>query len=268
MTKDDISAWLNGKPMAVFVSAGMQEHRSITVDGSPYAFLPSQIPLTGFSRHDELLEKSQVDPDILLIMPTWRKWLVGPVVGKGNKRERLKDFADTEYCKRWNSLLNSPDLLRLAEKTSKKIVFFPHANIASYIEEGCFSVPDYVVLAQCDGKSSIQNYFARASVMVTDYSSVAFECAYIQRPVIYYQFDEDRVFSGDHIYARGYFDYRRDGFGPVVKDEMVLLSELKKISDRDYLMDSVYQERVNKTFAYFDGKCCERIYEALKERGF
>ena len=51
---------------------------------------------------------------------------------------------------------------------------------------------------------------------MTDYSSVAFNVAYVDAPVVYFQFDRDAVLAGQHIGRAGYFDYERDGFGPVV----------------------------------------------------
>ena len=57
--------------------------------------------------------------------------------------------------------------------------------------------------------------------MITDYSSVAFEMAYLKKAVLYYQFDEEEFFSGKH-WQKGYFDYRKDGFGAVCVSENAL----------------------------------------------
>ena len=78
-------------------------------------------------------------------------------------------------------------------------------------------LPDHVEALSYEGRD-VQEFFARAAVVVTDYSSIAFNAAYIDRPVVYFQFDADtrarrRRTSGD----AGYFDYDRDGFGPVTQ---------------------------------------------------
>ena len=49
--------------------------------------------------------------------------------------------------------------------------------------------------------------------MLTDYSSVAFDFAYLRKPIVYAHFDKEAFFSGEHSYTAGYFDYERDGFG-------------------------------------------------------
>ena len=54
--------------------------------------------------------------------------------------------------------------------------------------------------------------------MVTDYSSLGFEMAYLERPVVYFQFDQDTFFNGAHAYRQGTWRYERDGFGPVTLD--------------------------------------------------
>ena len=53
---------------------------------------------------------------------------------------------------------------------------------------------------------------------VTDYSSQAFEAAYLERAVVYYQFDQADFFGGTHVYRKGTWDYDTDGFGPVALD--------------------------------------------------
>lgn len=99
--------------------------------------------------------------------------------------------------------------------------------------------------------------------MVTDYSSVAFECAYIDRPIVYFQFDRDEFFAGDHVYTRGYFDYREHGFGPVAETEDQVLDAIQQaLEGRE---DPIYAQRRESFFAFRDGRCCERVYNAILE---
>ncbi|RAE40652.1 hypothetical protein DN540_40030, partial [Burkholderia multivorans] len=55
-----------------------------------------------------------------------------------------------------------------------------------------------------------------ASVLVTDLSSVAFDAAFIDRPVVYFQFDTESIYGGGHTTKPGYFSFENGGFGPVV----------------------------------------------------
>lgn len=110
---------------------------------------------------------------------------------------------------------------------------------------------------------SYQDLLARARVGITDYSSAVFDIAYLQRPVLYFQFDHDEVFSGGHIYKPGYFSYQRDGFGPVAETADELIANLEAVlSGRE---DPVYAERRDSTFPFRDGGCCERVCQEIEK---
>ncbi|RNL40416.1 CDP-glycerol glycerophosphotransferase family protein [Paraeggerthella hongkongensis] len=265
ITKDDISPWINGKPISIFCTATRQERLSICGDGSPYSLAPRQTVLTGFPRHDELLKQAYTRQDTILIMPTWRRSLAGDTNGKGNIREIHSEFANSEYKTVWESFLNSEKLKAISDETSTRIVFYPHANFAPYLENGFFTLPSYVEIASNTAGDSIQDLFGRAKVAITDYSSIAFDVAYLKKTCLYYQFDKEDFFSGMQAYAKGYFDYERDGFGPVAYTEADLLSELEALASCDFQPQEPYKSRIENTFPFRDGRCCERVYEAIKK---
>lgn len=260
VTKDDLSNWLNAKPIRLFVTAAPDEYNSIANTSSNYFFSERETKLTGFPRHDRLLSRPQ-KRDAILIMPTWRRYLVGETTGAGMKREPMADFIRTQYARAWRDLLVSDRLRQLAEYHGKEIVFCPHPNMAMYLEQ--FDLPAYIRCRDPRLPPSIQETFAEAALMVTDYSSVAFECAYIDRPIVYFQFDRDEFFAGDHVYTRGYFDYREHGFGPVVETGDQVLDAIQKVLEGQE--DPVYAQRRESFFAFRDGRCCERVYNAILE---
>lgn len=264
VTKDDISGWINGKPIDLMITAADREMSSINNDGSPYYLTPRQTALTGFPRHDSLLKKKPAKRSIL-VMPTWRNKLSGEKIGKGNIRTLNKDFGKSEYKKKWEAFLNSPDLQTVASNAGLNIVFYPHANTFSYIENGVFNIPEYIEIAGNQTGASIQQAFADAEIMITDYSSTAFETAYLGKECLYYQFDSEEFFSGMQAYSKGYFDYEKDGFGPVVQTQEALTEELKACAARDFAPEEKYKKRMDEFFAFRDGKCCERVYSRIKE---
>lgn len=262
---NDLSSWLNGKPIDLILTSARKEYDSIAPSGTTYSLTSRQVLLSGLPRHDKLLALSKEKGDCILVMPTWRRELTGEVVGMGNKRALNDKFAESDYRKNWEGFLRSTALKELAEASGLKVVFFPHANIAPYVSAGLFSVPDYVEFASNQQGQSIQRLFSRAAVLVTDYSSVAFESAYMQRPCIYYQFDRNEFFSGEHMFSQGYFSYDNDGFGPVATTEEELLAALTSLKDRDFVPEEKYAKRMESFFPYRDGKCCERVYSRIKE---
>ena len=265
--KDDLSSWFNPKPFSIFIMATKREQESIVSQGSPYAFTEKTIKGTGFPRHDRLLALSEKNKDhkpCILIMPTWREFLAGKVIGKSNERTLNDDFLTSDYKKQWEAFLFDPRLKALADK-SIRLVLFPHANITPYYHAGYFKVPEYVEVAWDNGNLSIQDCFTNASLLVTDYSSVMFELAYIQTPMVYFQFDKAACYGGDHLYRKGYFSCEDDGFGPVTETLDEAISAVENYVDNNFAVEEKYLQRMQDTFLYRDGKCCERVWNAIKE---
>jgi len=260
VTKDDISSWLNSKNIDCLVTATKPEYDSIVRDGS-YKFTSKEVVLTGFARHDQLLRLATSQTKTLLIMPTWRDSLVGPSTGIGNEREINPLFSSTRYHSAWQELLTSECLAELAKDEHYEIVFFPHANIQPYLDQ--FAIPDYVKILGHHSVDSMQPLLAQAAILVTDYSSIAFESAAIGRAVLYYQFDADEVFSGGHFYKPGYFNYSEHGFGPVANNLLDLIKCLKAITGNNGNALPEYLARMRETFAFDDQRACERIYDAI-----
>ena len=101
--------------------------------------------------------------------------------------------------------------------------------------------------------------------MVTDYSSVAFDFAYLQKPVIYYQFDRDAFFN-HHTYKKGYFDYEKDGFGEIAENEDTLVAFLEAYMRNGCKIKSCYQERILGFYEYQDNNNCARLLEQIFQR--
>ncbi|MGL4354985.1 MAG: CDP-glycerol glycerophosphotransferase family protein [Aeromonas popoffii] len=248
------------KRFDLFLTSAYGEYESIGGEYSTYKFTSKEVKLTGLPRHDALIKSNISREKMILIMPTWRPSLLGKVIS-GTERELLPNFSDSQYAQAWMGIINNQTLREKAREAGYKIVFFPHANIQPYLQE--FNVPDDVeILDHAFG--SIQELFLKASMMITDYSSVAFEMAYLFKPVCYYQFDEEDFFTKGH-YNKGYFDYRENGFGPVYNDEQSVIDYAIKNIEHDCQPGSEYIEKVNEFFPYRDGDCCQRVLEEIEE---
>ena len=244
------------------------ETESIIADGTHYLYTPHQVALTGLPRHDSLIKKRRALKNgprrTLLIMPTWRRYLNGDKLGNGNELALKPDFASSDFAKAWQNLLDSPQLKYYAEKNDLQVVFFPHANVLPYIKQGDIRIPSYIEIGSCD-KKSLQDYIGEAAICITDYSSASFDASIADVPVVYYQFDKERFLGGDHGAVPGYFDFERDGFGPVTYKIDQCLNALETIANDKFSMGNPYKERAEATFIMADGRCCERAYEAIEK---
>lgn len=264
VTQNDLSGWLNHRPIRHLITSAQTEHESIVSDDSGYRYTAREVRLTGMPRHDALIRKraQHPEPSRIVIMPTWRHSLMGETLGMTNDRTRNADFSKSKFFKVWHGLLTDPRLAQLAKRHGYEIVFFPHANLQPYLEE--FQSPHVKVLGHRD-VDSIQQLFLDTAVLITDYSSVAFELAYLQRPILYYQFDVDEVYRGGHFIRKGHFDHHKHGFGPVCSTRDALLENLAPMLESAGKPAEPYTQRMKEFFVFRDGRCCERVFKLVAQ---
>ncbi|HEB9312612.1 TPA: CDP-glycerol glycerophosphotransferase family protein, partial [Campylobacter coli] len=219
--KDDLSRWLNQRKIDIFITSTKAEYDSIVGDFNQYKFSTKEVVLTGLARWDALIKNNVLNTKQILIMPTWREYLSGKMQ-KYSVRTKNPKFVKSLYFQKWQEFLCSKELEKLAVQHEYSIVFALHPQMGIYLED--FNLPPYIITS-C--KRSMQELFCKSSLMITDYSSVAFEMAVLNKPVLYYQFDKDEFFR-KHSYVKGYFDYEKDGFGKVFVDSSDLLFYLDR----------------------------------------
>jgi len=265
--KDDISRWLNSKDIALFVTSTPGEHESIVGDRTPYVFTSKEVKMTGLPRFDRLRELGAKVPaaerEYLLVCPTWRDWLNETKEPGSHRRTVRDDFLQTEYVRQWRAFLCDESLRALAEDEGLRIGFLPHPNIQPALH--LIDLPAHVEPLEFTGRD-VQQLIADTALMVTDYSSMVFNAAYLDRPAVYFQFDADRVLGGGHIGRRGYYDYVRDGFGPVCASaEQAVAAVRRAVSGGRRSPAPEYAERIDRAFPVRDGRCCERTIAAVEE---
>ena len=246
------------------LTATPDEYQSIVGDGTPYVLTSKEVRLTGFPRHDRLLalarDQKPDDHRHLLIMPTWRReLLLDPKVG-GNDRHLREDFWHSTYASEWRKVLESERLHKAVAEHGWKITFIPHPNMQDYLADS--PLAEHVLTHQFRDVD-IQATLAGAAILVTDYSSIAFDVAYLQRPVVYFQFDQDDFFNGMHAYRRGTWSYEADGFGPVTVEAEAAIDAVTAVIERGGTADPQYAERMRSAFPFRDGQCSRRTYEAV-----
>ena len=143
-----------------------------------YNYEEDRIPVLGFPRYDNLSSDPKKE---ILFIPTWRRNLDNP-----------KDIMNSDYLKNLNSFLNNEKLKNAISDMGYTLVFRPHPELWKFLE--LFNLEDVRL-----SEEQYQEMFKTASLMITDYSSVAFDFAYLKKPVIYYQ-------DGEYHYGEGYYD--------------------------------------------------------------
>lgn len=96
-------------------------------------------------------------------------------------------------------------------------------------------------------------------MLITDYSSVYFDIAYMRKPIVFYQFDEEE-FRRKH-YQRGYLREENLGYKCITQEE--LFEILYELLENGMTQDYRYIEYADKFFEMRDNKNCQRVYEAI-----
>lgn len=232
--------------LTVFVSGAKPEYEYID---SAFHFGNGVPVYTGLARFDNLLPFSVTNE--ILIMPTWRANLVNL---------SNEDFAKTDFFIKWNNLLNNNKLIELCKSKQIKIKFYLHYAFQKY--SSLFKDNEAVQILKY-GEETVQTLLKESILLITDFSSVFFDYTYMDKPIIFYQFDEE-TFNQNH-YEKGYFDYRRDGFGPVCLKEEEVISCVFDLAEKDFKNSEEYQKRSNKFFEFKDKNNCQRIFDAITE---
>ncbi|MFJ8332677.1 glycosyltransferase [Streptomyces sp. NPDC094437] len=241
----------------LLVTAGRQE-REFMASQAGYG---DRAQALGFPRFDALQREPRHKPRILL-MPTWRQWIVTASYKKSAGPAKTT-FTQSEYYRFYKALLSDPRLGRALDHFGVDLEFFPHYEIRPYLHTFQFSSPSIEVADP--HRRSVQQAMKECSLMVTDYSSVFFDVAYMGIPLVHVPFDEED-FYGRH-YKRGYFHLADDGFGPVCRTVDQAVDEIIAAVRRGFTVEPVHRARVAEFFVHRGGGNCERVFEAIDALG-
>ena len=232
--------------VAFFASGGKLEYDYLS---SEFGFPKGVIQYTGLCRFDNLIRGNHPSNEIL-VMPTWR----GSDYPQGDR------FYETAFYRQFQSLLENPSLRRLLEEHDLRLIFYPHIEMQKELDK--FRSPSERIILASWRDYDVQSLLMSCSLLITDYSSVFFDVGYMEKPVIFYQFDVED-FRKYH-YQEGYFSYEEHGFGPVVRTEEALINAICECAGNDFRMQKEYMERLGAFYPVRDEMNCERTYQILR----
>jgi len=261
--KDDLSQNLNKiiKKFDLLITSSKKEYKSFFEYN--YGYKENNIALTGLSRFDNLkkLQKDIKIENVILIFPTWRSYIRGTRNLITHESIHSDSFKKTDFFNFYNNLINDDNLLNVMEKNNYIGIFCLHPNFADQYRyfkgNKIFKIKE---------KCNEQELLIKSALLITDYSSIFFDFGYILKPVIYTQFDYKKYRF--YQFPKGYFDYKKDGFGPICYDlQCAIKAVIFEIKNKCKLK-KIYLMRIKRFFEYFDENNNFRIYkEILKEKG-
>lgn len=224
----------------LFVSGSQMEYDYLI---DTFGYPEGIVKYTGLCRYDNLYHyesKKQV-----LIMPTFRMYI------------DMKCFEESDYFKAYSAFLECNKFNDLLEKYNYCAVFYPHYAFQSKIDSfKKLNTSNRVVIA--DMTYDVQQLLKDSEILITDYSSVFFDMMYMNKPIVFYQFDYERFIS-EH-YKSGYLDH--NDVGSVVDTLPDLLSAVEHLLQTQCDITD-YQSYYDRTFTKRDTFNCQRVYDAI-----
>lgn len=181
----------------------------------------------GYPRYDKLYNKmNDVDTKDILYMPTWR------------------NYSNTdEYIEKINELLNNKNLLNYLEEKDIYLKVYVHQLMQDKIK--LVGNSRVIIL---DKNTNITEQLLMSKILITDYSSVAYDFYFMKKKVIFYQFDQEQY----QLEIGSYVDLN-NLFGDVVFSADDVVNSI--LSDREIEYD--------RYFKYVDNKNCDRLYNRI-----
>lgn len=241
--KDNLPGlYANQVNLDLFVCGAKPEFDYVT---KTFGYKDGIVKYTGLCRYDAL-KSTQVNTKQILVMPTWRKYI---------DRNR---FIESDYFKTFAKLLTDRSLSNLLDTTGYKLIFYVHHEFQSFVPSfRNLNLSSNIIIA--DKTYDVQQLLKSSSMLITDYSSVYFDMLYMNKPVIFYQFDQ-KEFHCNH-YEKGYIEENR--LGPVALCQKQLLSDLRETINNNCAIQNCYAEYLSQFFIFHDTNNCKRVYQAI-----
>ena len=164
---------------------------------------------------------------------------------------RLEDYSDTELFDFLTS--NNAAIVYKFHPAEQK----SFANMSFILNEHCYQISDKMLFESDVRYTDILNAF---DVLITDYSTIAFDFLLLDRPIVYLVPDYEKYAKGQGFVFHNIEDYMP---GKKAKSFAELLFALKE----SIFAPKLYSEQrafvIRQRFDYTDGKSAKRVYDAI-----
>lgn len=211
----------------------------------------SSVCIVGNARYDNLPTKEKAPTRDILYTPTWRDWI---------KFDSGK-FTDSEYFKNIMEFLNDEELNRILQEKDIKIKFYLHHLMHEFIEDIRENISGKQIVF-LDKGVTLADEIKGSAANITDYSSVAIDFLYMNRPILFYQFDIDKYKEE----VDSYIDLDNGMFGSIAYNKNDAVQKLIEIIESDFEVKQDQKNERDNFFKYNDNKNCDRIYDCIVSR--
>lgn len=228
-----------------------QNEQQIIHEGLHYP--NDDIFVTGFARWDALVDKSNDNTKKkIFVMPTWRGWL---------DSVSSDEFMTTSYYNNYMALLNSERLNNLLVSNNIVLEFFLHPKFKEYTSDFKSNLSNVKILDF--NKVQVNEKIMESSLLITDYSSVSWDMHYLNKPVLFFQFDYQ-----DYMNLTGsYIDIKENLFGNSINSIDELIVQVQNIIQNNFLPERKFELLRENNFSFTDVNNSKRIFEEISKSG-
>lgn len=234
----------------------------VTAEWEKQILLESGVPewkidVIGFPRWDKLTSGSETPREVrqIVYMPTWRPWLEG---------RNADELANSSYVEEIERFLESADLHKLLEQYDARIQFIPHPKFKDLSSHFQGALSRVEVMDQ--DKVEFSELISQASMIITDYSSIAWEFVQSRKPVLLFQFDLERYDSTVGKYHNTELDKVRRRY-PTAYEPSTLIRQIHALLESDApTVAETADDFCATAFAFHDKQNSARAVESINRR--
>lgn len=206
--------------------------------------------LDNLPRHERTCEASR---RTILFIPTSRIPL---------RNASLIELRASRYYQEISTFLESSSLMDICKTHHAAVKLVLHHSMARLKES--FRIFETERISVTDMESeSVQQLLISGDLLITDYSSVAFDFLYMNRPVIFFQFDR-AYFQANH--GAPFIDLDTELPGPVAMTASEVEHHMRLAIQRGWKIDEQSRPKIENFFAFRDNQNCSRIVDAIYAR--
>ncbi|MCE5201076.1 MAG: CDP-glycerol glycerophosphotransferase family protein [Synergistaceae bacterium] len=237
----------------IVVASSAEEAR---IKNQEWGIPKEKIALTGLPRHDRLFYQRKniiAQKNTILFMPTWRSWNADKTTLRGS-----------HFLVQITAFIAESGLDSYLGRHGINMKIYIHMWMREFFAEfkQTFSLQNISIL---DQENDLLETMLKSSLLITDYSSVCWDFLFIDKPVLFYQFDIDEYLQ----HTGSYIDLKKDLFGPVAYNAEDAAFWVRFFVENNFSTER-FQDKMDEmkkfAFAYNDGKNCERLFQAIFKR--
>ncbi len=202
---------------------------------------PDTLYVCGLPKFDRNTWKE--DADKIVIMPTWRPW---------EYNEARYDFQSTKYYQMLCRIFDA-----IPEALQDKVVILPHPLFYDALKDTDFPLRKYL-----NAEDKYDDILKQTKVLITDYSSIAYDAYYRGSNVIFYWEEKAECMEAYGPSTKLMLN-EENAYGDICYSPKQLEAVIKQNYEQP--QNPLYQKRYEQLVSFHDGNNTERLVNMLKQ---